>query len=310
MTDPALNGSKPVKLSQTTGSIARIFHSLVGRSCRFALIFGRRSSAALPTIWNRPSLHCEISRLAMCLRIRPKSASVRNGNGEGRRRDADGSGRDDRAPQEFVMDWGVKLSQTQSNLRGRTGGLKGVGVVARPEPDPLHEDESKGEPPHPDPLLHKCVEKREMERRAGVLGIRALNSSANSLPHERVMTGDVFGGSRPIKPNQTKSNLRGAKTRRADSSELPNGSDAGCEGAARGTRGACAPRKQDMLPRPYLGWLIFNGLQEPRCLCIGDIGLGGGIEGKWLVATGQCLGLRGRSADQSNPVKPSQTEGD
>jgi PadR family transcriptional regulator, regulatory protein PadR len=57
-------------------ALTRIFHSLVGRSCRFALIFGRRRprnavhllccsvcSAALPTMWNRPSLHCEKSGL-------------------------------------------------------------------------------------------------------------------------------------------------------------------------------------------------------------------------------------------------------
>jgi hypothetical protein len=42
-------------------SLTRIFHRLVGRSCRFALIFGRRSSAALPIIWNRSTLYYEIS---------------------------------------------------------------------------------------------------------------------------------------------------------------------------------------------------------------------------------------------------------
>jgi uncharacterized lipoprotein YmbA len=43
--------------------LTRIFHSLVGRSCRFALIFGRRGSAALPTNWRRHSPHREICRL-------------------------------------------------------------------------------------------------------------------------------------------------------------------------------------------------------------------------------------------------------
>ena len=46
-------------------SLGRLFHYLVGRSCRFALIFGRRSSAALPTMWNWPSPHCEISGIVV-----------------------------------------------------------------------------------------------------------------------------------------------------------------------------------------------------------------------------------------------------
>jgi hypothetical protein len=52
---------------------------------------------------------------------------------------------------------------------------------ALPHPDPSHEQESKREPPHPGPLLHKCVDEREMERRAQVLGISGRNSSGNSL---------------------------------------------------------------------------------------------------------------------------------
>jgi len=46
--------------------------------------------------------------------------------------------------------------------------------------NPLHENESKREPPLPDPLLHKCVEEREMERRARVLGFNARSFSGNS----------------------------------------------------------------------------------------------------------------------------------
>jgi hypothetical protein len=48
-----------------------------------------------------------------------------------------------------------------------------AGEKAQPHPDPLHDHESKREPPHPGPLLHKCVEEREMERRARVPGIHA-----------------------------------------------------------------------------------------------------------------------------------------
>ena len=44
--------------------LTRIFHTLVGRSCRFALIFGRRGSATLPTNRGRHSTHHEISGLA------------------------------------------------------------------------------------------------------------------------------------------------------------------------------------------------------------------------------------------------------
>jgi len=71
--------------------------------------------------------------------------------------------------------------------QSRKGGCEGV--EARPHPDSLHEHESKREPPHPDRLLHKCVEEREMERSARVLEINARNSPANSLPQEREMTG-------------------------------------------------------------------------------------------------------------------------
>jgi len=42
---------------------SRIFPNLVGRSCRFALIFGRRGGGALPTKWTRLSPHHEISGL-------------------------------------------------------------------------------------------------------------------------------------------------------------------------------------------------------------------------------------------------------
>ena len=66
-----------------------------------------------------------------------------------------------------------------------------VGDEARPHPFPLHEHESKREPPHPDPLLHKCVEERKMERRARVLGI--------NVGRRRI------GG---IRPNPTKSDLQ------------------------------------------------------------------------------------------------------
>jgi hypothetical protein len=35
--------------------------------------------------------------------------------------------------------------------------------MSSPLPNAPHEHKSKREPPHPDPLLHKCVEEREME---------------------------------------------------------------------------------------------------------------------------------------------------
>ena len=49
--------------------LGRIFRSLVGRSCRFALIFGRRGSAALPTNWRRYSPRYEICGLGLLLAL-------------------------------------------------------------------------------------------------------------------------------------------------------------------------------------------------------------------------------------------------
>jgi hypothetical protein len=83
------------------------------------------------------------------------------------------------------------------------GQIAASGDGARPHPGPPHEHESKRGPPHPDPLLHKCVEEREMGRRARVLGIHARNSSANSLRQERELIDDALGESDQIKPNQT-----------------------------------------------------------------------------------------------------------
>ena len=51
---------------------------------------------------------------------------------------------------------------------------------ARPHPVPPLEPPSRKAPPHPDPLLHKCVEEREMERRARVLGFNARSFSGTS----------------------------------------------------------------------------------------------------------------------------------
>ena len=86
----------------------------------------------------------------------------------------------------------IKLdsSQTQSNrCGGGEAGLGNVGRVAleedRPRLDPLHEPLSGKWPPLPDPLLHKCVEVREMEGRARVHGFDARSFSENSLPGER-----------------------------------------------------------------------------------------------------------------------------
>jgi hypothetical protein len=78
-----------------------------------------------------------------------------------------------------------------------------VGDEARPHPEPRYEHESKREPPHPDPLIHKCMEEREMERRARVPGIHGRNCSANSLPQEREQIDDAPGESDQIQPNQT-----------------------------------------------------------------------------------------------------------
>ena len=53
------------------------------------------------------------------------------------------------------------------------------------------------------PALHKCVEEREIERRALVLGINERHYSANPLPQEKECIGGVLGKSNKIKPNQT-----------------------------------------------------------------------------------------------------------
>ena len=81
----------------------------------------------------------------------------------------------------------IKLdsSQTQSNrCGGGEAGLGNVGRVAleedRPRLDPLHEPLSGKWPPLPDPLLHKCVEEREMERRARIHGFNARSFSGTS----------------------------------------------------------------------------------------------------------------------------------
>jgi hypothetical protein len=78
-------------------------------------------------------------------------------------------------------------------------GAEGKARVARPRPVAPHGYESKREPPHPDPFLHKYLEEREMERRARVLGIHARNSSANSLPQKRKRTCAVRGRSNRIR---------------------------------------------------------------------------------------------------------------
>jgi hypothetical protein len=64
-------------------------------------------------------------------------------------------------------------------------GVRAVADKTRPYPGPPHELESRKEPPHPCPLLHRCVEEREMERRARGLEIHARNSSGKSLRLER-----------------------------------------------------------------------------------------------------------------------------
>jgi hypothetical protein len=144
----------------------------------------------------------------------------------------------------------VKPSQTQSSRSGsrrsqnklravhlrrgfrrraaRFGGQDGFASGSPP-----HEHASRREPPHPDPLLHKCVEEREMERCARVLGINARNSLADSrhehkskrepphpgpLLHKCVEEREMERGTRvlgiharnssanPVKPSQTQSN--------------------------------------------------------------------------------------------------------
>jgi hypothetical protein len=77
------------------------------------------------------------------------------------------------------------------------------GDGARANANPLQEHKPKREPPHPDPLLHKRVEEREMEGRARVQGIHAPGSSANSLPQEREWKEAARGESDQIAPNQT-----------------------------------------------------------------------------------------------------------
>ena len=93
----------------------------------------------------------------------------------------------------------MRFSRSSVVSRSEKGGCEDLGEntvgvrlpEARPHPVPPHEHESRREPPHPDPLLHKCVEERKMERRARVLGI--------NVGRRRI------GG---IRPNPTKSDLQ------------------------------------------------------------------------------------------------------
>jgi hypothetical protein len=57
---------------------------------------------------------------------------------------------------------------------------------ARSRPGPPHEPPSRKGPPLPGPLLHKCVEEREMARRMRVHGFNARICSGNSPLKERV----------------------------------------------------------------------------------------------------------------------------
>jgi hypothetical protein len=63
------------------------------------------------------------------------------------------------------------------------GRWNAVGDEARPHLVPPHEPPLRKGPPLPDPLLHKCVEEREMKRCARVHGFNARSFSGNSL-HE------------------------------------------------------------------------------------------------------------------------------
>src|ERR1700677_3707267 len=63
-------------------------------------------------------------------------------------------------------------------------GITELALQRAPHPacgHPPHEPESRTEPPHPGPLLHKYVEERGMERCAQVHGINARICSGKSL---------------------------------------------------------------------------------------------------------------------------------
>src|ERR1039458_4144288 len=69
---------------------------------------------------NRPLGLCRLEglcltpeSLAMCLRIHPRGGAV--SDERFRRRDADGCGRDDRAPRKVVADWGVSQPGGKKN---------------------------------------------------------------------------------------------------------------------------------------------------------------------------------------------------
>ena len=91
----------------------------------------------------------------------------------------------------------MRFSRSSVVSRSEKGGCEDLGEntvgvrlpEARPHPVPPHEHESRREPPHPDPLLHKCVEEREMERRARTRGFTSCRISVRPLPfvQERVL---------------------------------------------------------------------------------------------------------------------------
>jgi hypothetical protein len=113
--------------------------------------------------------------------------------------------------------WGIEMRKSHRKRAGRAHPscrmflmrailLRRVGVIgveARPHHDALHEHAWRREPPHPGPLLHKCVEEREREGRTRVLGIHGRNSSGNSRPEEGELSAVAPVRSNQIKPNQT-----------------------------------------------------------------------------------------------------------
>jgi hypothetical protein len=186
--------------------------------------------------------------------------------------------------------------------------------------------ESKKEPPHPDPLLHKCVEEREMERRARAQGIHARNSSADSLPHEKEWNEAARGKSDQIQSNQTceetkedgkRKKVQPLRLRHSRTLE-PN--------QTRSTRFKRAGNgSADLTQKVGWGWMKDSAGETPTD-AVGTTALPSQTQsrrikpnqtksnlrvwgrGKWPVVSGEWLVLHSGYTARSSAVKPSQTQ--
>ncbi len=181
------------------------------------------------------------------------------------------------------------MGQRRSPARRVKGESESVGDEARPQnrttqerpaeagyPGVVLEHESRREPPHPDPLLHKCVEEREMER-TRVQRINARNSSANSLPRERENTTGVAG-----QPDELE---QGPVMEMATEKELKDDKKA--------LMLRLNPTKSDQI-RPLVGEVARP---HPDLLPVGE-----GTAGAAVGVAGEVAGTA--SQTQSSPIKP------